>query len=249
LQPNMAMGGSPNLPLRMGHIPSRALAAKAKMSDNTNQQLPVWAHRLRKSQIERLYTSCGQGRLDEELLDDVGFSLCARCMSMLQVSEAIRGRPPCPSCGAAARLDKGATTFAKCVDCGWTCPWALYKKTYQRKGLFAGGMESFVRDFVRKFAATRSHRERLVLIDALIHRFHWESGDHAGGRPGASSLIEGKMKDVMAFLDRLSYGDSIPPEIAQAREEWRRKWRENPWSRGKGQSSSRIRTDQERHPR
>jgi hypothetical protein len=98
-------------------------------------------------------------------------------------------------------------------------------------------MESFVRDFVLKFAAARSHRERLVLIDTLIHRFHWESGDSAGGRPGATSLIEGKMVDIMAFLDRLSYGDDIPPEVAHTREEWRRKWRENPWSSGKGQGS------------
>ena len=76
------------------------------MSENTDHQLPVWAHRLKKSQIERLYRSCGEGRLDEQLIDDVGFSLYARCMSMLQVSEAIRGRPPCPSCGTAAQLDK-----------------------------------------------------------------------------------------------------------------------------------------------
>jgi ribosomal protein L37AE/L43A len=205
------------------------------MSDDGDYQLPVWSHRLRKAQIERLYRSCGQGRLDEELIDEVGFSLLARCESMLQVSEAMRGRPPCPRCGAAAEFDKGAPTFAKCADCGWTCPWALYKKTYQRKGLFAGGMESFVRDFVRKFASARSHGEKLVLIDTLIHRFHWESGTHAGGRPGACSLIEGKMKDIMPFLDGLSYGDDIPPEVAQTREEWRRKWQANPWSRGTGQ--------------
>ena len=216
----------------------RLLATETKeMSDDRDCQLPVWAHRLRKSQIERLYKSCGKGRLDEELIDDVGFSLYARCTSMLQVSEAIRGRPPCPNCGATAQLHEGPTAFAKCRDCGWTCPWALYKKTYQRKGLFAGGMESFVRDFVQKFAAARAHRERLVLIDTLIHRFHWESGDHAAGRPGASSLIEGKMKDIMAFLDRLSYGDDIPPEVAHTREEWRRKWRGNPWSSGRGQGS------------
>jgi len=228
----LAAGGTPEV----RHL----LETNAKMSENTNQELPVWAHRLSKSRIEQLYRSCGEGRLDEELIDDVGFSLCARCASMLQVSEAIRGRPPCPSCGAAAQLDKGSTTYARCGDCGWTCPWALYKKTYQRRGLFAGGMESFVRDFVRKFTAAQSHRERLLLIDALIHRFHWESGDRAGGRPGASSLIEGKMGDIVVFLDRLSYGEPIPPEVAQTREEWRRKWRANPWSRGRGQSSPRI---------
>jgi hypothetical protein len=98
-------------------------------------------------------------------------------------------------------------------------------------------MESFVRDFVAKFAATRSHRERLVLIDTLIHRFHWESADSAGGRPGAVNLIEGKMKDIMPFLDRLSYGGNTPPEVDHMREEWRRKWRGNPWSSGKGQGS------------
>lgn len=206
-----------------------------KLSDNSDYQLPVWAYRLRKSQIERFYKSCGQGLLDEELIDAVGFSLYARCESMLQVGEAARGRPPCPSCGATAQLDKDPTAFAKCADCGWTCPWSLYKKTYQRKGLFAGGMEASVRDFVRKFAAARSHGEKLVLIDALIHRFHWETQDSAGGRPGVCNLIEGRMKSTMAFLDRLSYGDHIPPDIAQTRNEWRRKWEANPWSKGKGQ--------------
>jgi len=208
--------------------------------ESTDYQLPVWAHRLKKSKIERLYKSTVGGFLDEELIDDVGFALLVRCESMLHVSEAIRGRPPCPACGAAARLDNGPTTFAKCGECGWRCPWSLYKKTYQRKGLFAGGMESFVRDFARKFSAAWSHGEKLILIDTLIHRFHWESGERAGGRPGACSLIEGKMKDIMPFLDRLSYGDDIPPEVARTREEWRRKWRANPWSSGRGRQPNKT---------
>jgi len=207
------------------------------MADRTDYQLPVWAYRLRKSQIERLYKSSGRGFLDEELIDDVGFSLLARCQSIFQVTEAIRGRPPCPNCGATAQLDKKSIpTFAKCGECGWECPWALYQKTYQRKGLSGGGgIESFVRDFVKKFPVARSHGEKLVLIDTLIHRFHWESATQANGRPGVSALIEGRMKDTMAFLDRLSYGDDVPPEVNRMREEWRRKWAGSPWSKGKGQ--------------
>lgn len=96
------------------------------MSDNGNYQLPVWAPRLRKGQIEQLYQSCGQGLLDEELIDEVGFSLYSRCISMLQVKEAMLGKPPCPSCGAPAQVDWDATTpFARCLACDWTCPWAL----------------------------------------------------------------------------------------------------------------------------
>lgn len=207
------------------------------MADTGTYQLPRWAPRLSKLQIQRLYQSCGRDLLDEGLIEDVGFSLYARCISMLKVSEAVRGHPPCPRCDATARVDKQPGAFARCADCGWMCPWDQYQKTYQRKGLFAGGLEPFVRDFVDRFAASHSPRERLGLIDSLIHRFHWESAGASDGRPGATSLIEGTMKDIMTFLDRLTYGDDIPPEIERTREEWRRKWRENAWSRSKGQGS------------
>jgi hypothetical protein len=207
------------------------------MADTSTYQLPRWAPRLSKVQIQRLYQSCGRGLLDEELIDDVGLSLYSRCISMLKVSEAIRGNPPCPRCDTTARVDKAPSSFVRCANCGWMCPWDQYQKTYQRKGLFAGGLEPFVKDFVHRFPASHSSRERLVLIDSLIHRFHWESAGTDDGRPGATSLIEGTMQDIMAFLDRLSYGDGIPPEIERTREEWRRKWRGNAWSRSKGQGS------------
>jgi len=213
------------------------------MADGKDYILPVWAYRLRKAEIERLYTSCADGHIDGELIDSVGAALHARCVSMLKVAEAIRGRPLCPVCGTACPIEWRKDAIAECPECGWSCPFALYKKTYQRKGLFAGGMESFVREFVKKFAASKSPRERLILIDSLIHRFHWESGEHAGGRPGATSLIEGKMTDVTAFLDRLTYGDNVPPEIAGTREAWRRKWRGNAWSKGKGQRAGGTDTD------
>jgi hypothetical protein len=92
---------------------------------------------------------------------------------------------------------------------------------------------------VRRFPQSRS--ERLVLMDSLIHRFHWESEDSGGGRPGAVNLIEGKMKNIMPFLDRLSYGGGAPPELERMRQEWRRKWRENPCSHGKGQTTPKPR--------
>jgi hypothetical protein len=72
----------------------------------------------------------------------------------------------------------------------------------------------------------------MILIDTLIHLFHWNS---AQGRPLAVSLIEGSMKSTMAFLDRLAYGDSVPVEAIHTREAWRRSWAANGWSHGRGQ--------------
>ncbi len=204
------------------------------MADSSIYQLPVWAPRLRKSQIQRLYQSCARGLLDDDLVDEVGFCLYSRCISLLEVTSAIRGNPLCPKCGASAQIDITPDPFVRCTGCDWICPWVDYQKTYQRKGLFAGGLEPFVKDFVQKFPATRAYAERMVLIDSLIHRFHWESEGVDDGRPGATSLIEGKMKDIMAFLDQLTYGEKTPLEIEQTREEWRRKWRENAWSNDKG---------------
>jgi hypothetical protein len=206
-----------------------------QMAPETEYQLPVWAPRLRKSQIEKLYNSCAKGLMDEELIDDVGFSLYARCLSTLEVSEAVRGRPKCPKCEAIMKRTWKPDEVLRCSNCHWQCPWKIYQKTYQRKNLNAGGMEVFIKEFVRKFRNTRSHSARLVLIDTLIHRYHWEGSGKSGGRPGACGLIQGKMKNIMPFLDRLNYGDQIPEEINQTREEWRQKWSDNPWSKGKGQ--------------
>jgi len=205
------------------------------MSDTSTYHLPVWAPRLSKVQIQRLYQSCGRDLLDENLVKDVGFSLYSRCISMLKVTDAIRGNPACPVCEATANVDTDPHPFARCTNCGWLCPWDQYQKTYQRKWLYAGGLEPFVKEYVRLFPATHSARERMLLIDGLLHRFHWESDGIEDGRPGATSLIEGTMHDVMAFLDRLSYGDTIPPDMERTREEWRQKWRANAWSKGKGQ--------------
>ena len=92
-----------------GSRPAGALALKFRdlMKDNPAYQLPVWAYRLKKSDIERLYRSCSTGILDDELIDEVGFGLLARCMSMLQVAEAIRGRPVCPQCDVSAEVNPG----------------------------------------------------------------------------------------------------------------------------------------------
>jgi hypothetical protein len=185
------------------------------MSDTSTYQLPVWAPRLSKLQIQRLYQSVGRDLLDEELVDDVGFSLYSRCISMLQVSEAIRGNPPCPRCDTTAQLDHEPVRFVRCANCGWMCPWELYQKTYQHKWLFAGGLEPFVKDYVRRFPATHSHRERMLLIDNLIHRFHWESEGVDDGRPGATSLS--RPKSSRPVRSGAGNGAGMPGQVAKAK--------------------------------
>jgi hypothetical protein len=52
-------------------------------------------------------------------------------------------------------------------------------------------------------------------------------------RPGACCLIEGKLKDIMPFLDALSYGENVPEDVQATREEWRKVWRDSRWNRSR----------------
>lgn len=201
------------------------------MTEQDKNQLPTWSPRLRKTQIARLYQSSARGLPDEELIDEVGFALLARAESMLTVGQAFAGRLPCPKCKATVeRGPHGPDELLQCGACGWQCPWAAYHKTIKRKGLFAGGLQPCLEEFVHKFPKAKSHAARLILIDTLIHQYHWQASSGTG-RPGASSLIEGKISNIMPFLDSLSYGDHLPEEAEQTREQWRQKWANNPWKK------------------
>ena len=64
-------------------------------------------------------------------------------------------------------------------------------------------MKPFIEAFVDEFPKARTPRDRMFLIDTLLHRFHgeYERNPH---RPGAINLIGGKPNEVRAFLDDLS---------------------------------------------
>ena len=65
-----------------------------------------------------------------------------------------------------------------------------------------------------------------------MFRYHWQFVGKPS-RPGACCLIEGKLKDIMPFLDTLSYGENVPEDVEATREEWRRVWRASRWNRSR----------------
>jgi hypothetical protein len=70
--------------------------------------------------------------------------------------------------------------------------------------------------FHRRYPAARSYRDRILLIDELIHGFHVEEATRAPVKSAASKLLEGNKTEVVRFLDRLS---AVDPD---AKERWRR---------------------------
>jgi hypothetical protein len=79
------------------------------------------------------------------------------------------------------------------------------------------------------FPQAGSAKEKMVLIDQLIHEFH--VGLKELGRPVAANLIQGKLHEVISFLDVLTYGDESATGVSHARDLWRHKLFSTSWSK------------------
>jgi hypothetical protein len=205
----------------------------------TSNRLPKWAPRVQRRKIRQLYETDAQGIYDLDLINEVGYALLARCESFITANRAREGELPCPQCSRSVPREE----TLRC-SCGWTLPWADYFKTIQHKQL--SGAEPVLkqfRSFVSAFPSAPTPQARMQLIDRLIHGFHWYLKTGGPTRPVAVNLIEGRLSDVVAFLDRLTYGEKSTPGIRETYAQWDKNIDLNQnWYRSRRSASAR-RTD------
>ena len=184
--------------------------------------LGKWAPRLPQDKVRQLYENDARGIYDEELIDETGFALLARCRSFVEANEAVHGRAPCPVCGKVAEHTARKEESLHCPSCGWELSWGEYFHTIQHRQLSGAepAIELFL-DYVRKFPLARNPREKVFLIDRLIHGFHWYAKTGKPTRPVAVNLIQGRLQEVIAFLDSLNYGERNTPGVQEQRAEWK----------------------------
>ena len=180
---------------------------------------PIWASRIPRQKIAELYAKDAQGIRDEELINEVGIGLFVRIESIFQARDANNGLARCPHCQRGLEHNFDKEFLLRCESCNWELTWAEYQKSFRGKHLIASGMTAFLKEYVQKYRVARSVQEKMILIDTLIHRYHWEL---EGGltRPGATDLIGGRQHEIIDFLNKLSYGEKSSPEILANRAEW-----------------------------
>ncbi len=184
-----------------------------------------WAPRLRKEEIRRLYELDARGIVDEDLIDEVGTALYARCDSIRIATDAHQGRVQCLVCGAVVvRARHSKDEIVQCA-CGWRTRWAAYFASSRGKQLVGGLALPAFAEFLGRWPKTRRVRDKLLMIDRLVHACHLAlASPHA--RPAATNLIEGTSKELAGFLDGLAYGPSSTPGLDATRDEWQRLRRE-----------------------
>lgn len=191
---------------------------------------PHWYPRVKPHLIRQLYENDAQGTVDEALIEQVGVGLLLRCRSILIATEAHDGRATCPRCGGVIPHRWRKDELMTCAQCGWQATWGDYFKTYQDKQLHGGGAVFAFRSYIENYPRAQNARERVLLIDQLLHAFHHEL-TQLYSRPAACNLITGKLAEVVAFLDTLTYGEHSAPAAKQEYENWEAKAQKTDWIR------------------
>ena len=157
-----------------------------------------WAPKLPVAMIVRLYTADAEMRPDDELVDDVGWRLLARCQDVLLVTD---GRGICPDCGTTfdvpwiGQPDERVST---CPKCGWSITSGEYHRTFEHRDLNGAGARGAFANYVSRFPRLSTYREKMMAIDRLIHTVHKTGG------VAARNLFEGKARLTLQTLDALA---------------------------------------------
>ena len=167
-----------------------------------------WAPRISPHRLRVLYRWEGRGLPDRELVEDVGLALLLRCESILLVSA---GRVRCPACAREFALRQPAAGMAAdapqpCPEpqCRWAICWREYHASWTKRRLYGGKAVTAFRTYARAYPHAGGARAKMMLIDRLLHAFHWDLKAGVPNRLASNNLIEGSHGQTLALLDELS---------------------------------------------
>jgi len=186
-----------------------------------------WNNKVPQKSISRLYNQTVSGIQDDELIDEVGYALYARCESVISATYAFEKKCMfCINCSAEIPLVNNVFS----CSCGFNATWDEFKKSFRGKQLYAANALPVFLDYVKKYPKAKTYGEKLICIDILIHSFHIRMSGSKSlknkdpkketvklNRPTGVNIIEGSLTDVILFLDKLSEID----EYSREKKQWR----------------------------
>lgn len=163
-----------------------------------------WSPRIKPDLIQQLYQTDAQGMQDTELCDEVGMRLYFRCQTIVRVQN---DEVACPLCGSVFVIQtahKEEVTACPTTDCEWYTTRIEYQKSWSKKRIWGANAIPAFSEFYNRYPKGQTYKDKMLLIDKLIHSFHWNLKLNLPARSAANNLIEGSHDQVVAFLDQLS---------------------------------------------
>jgi hypothetical protein len=198
----------------------------------TERGCVVWSDRVPQAMIRRLYESDAAGLTDDDLLDCVGTMLYARSADILYIHDFLKGEYRCPRCelldGRGPEM-AGEDDARTCPACGFALSKAALRESFRKKQLNPGGAVPAFERYIGDWKKASTAQQKMLAIDAVIHSFHYslKAMPDMPTRAAGVNLIEGKLGDVVEFLDALSANDEFQKELQLNRALWAG-WKDQP---------------------
>jgi hypothetical protein len=167
-----------------------------------------WAPKVGQTKIWKLYQNDALGTIDEALVVDVGFSLWLRCKGIVMVTLCQVECPRCRQVFDVGRMAGSDQIVCPTSGCGWAVTGEEYHASWRHRDLLGTKALPAFQIYAEDYPRTRSLSERMLCIDRLLHAFHWDLKENAPNRSVGNNLIEGSHTQVVALLDKLSFGES-----------------------------------------
>ncbi|HVE94879.1 MAG TPA: hypothetical protein VNB24_08175 [Acidimicrobiales bacterium] len=176
-----------------------------------------WAPPLPTGKLIRLYEANAVGLVDDELLDDVGWRIWERLSDVIRVSS---GLVRCPDCGAEFRVHTPGNPPDEpvpCPGCAWEVSPRAWHKSWEHRDL-NGHCPEF-QHYVASWPKATTARDRMCLIDAVVHALHVSSRADLPGNFAARNFLDGSRPKIVAILDELALGSGSNVAVG-ARARW-----------------------------
>ncbi len=162
-----------------------------------------WCKKVSRNDLLRLYQGEAKGLLDEALLDEIGYTFFTRCRQSKDALPLLnQGRILCHHCGAVLK-SSGYASITHC-ECGYCYSYREYRRSFNANNMPAHRAQPIFDAFVEKWPGLTSVKEKMMLIDWLIHKCHVTLMSGEQGRSVCVNFIEGTSAQLRDMLEMLA---------------------------------------------
>jgi hypothetical protein len=106
----------------------------------------------------------------------------------------------------------------ECHECGWRVTCGDFYKSFTGKSMLPGSALHLFETYLERFPRAKNPKEKMLLIDWLIHQFHVMQG--VARMPVGKNVIQGTADQVRDLIESLAYGTGSTQNLCSV-DEWR----------------------------
>jgi hypothetical protein len=162
----------------------------------------VWSPKISEEKIRKLYESDARMIYDDELVDEVGYTLYARCLQGRDERLLANERKlKCHGCG---EINNAPQNDRIVCPCGHAYMFYEYMRSFNKNGMPSRSATPFFNEFIKKWEMVKTYADKMLAIDYVINECHMNmlAGNGQRGFAGGN-LIDSK--NVQELILSLAY--------------------------------------------